>query len=50
MAATVAESDDAGSGGGCGGGERMKLLFSLGGRILPCPEMARCDMQAGTSE
>jgi hypothetical protein len=37
MAATVAESDDAGSGGGCGCGERMKLLFSLGGRILPRP-------------
>jgi hypothetical protein len=37
MVATVAELDDAGSGGGCGGGERMKLLFSLGDRILPRP-------------
>ncbi|RCV22172.1 hypothetical protein SETIT_4G199300v2 [Setaria italica] len=30
-------ADDGGSVGGSGGGERMKLLCSLGGRILPRP-------------
>ncbi|OEL38253.1 Serine/threonine-protein kinase CTR1 [Dichanthelium oligosanthes] len=38
MAATAgAAADDGGSVGGSTGGERMKLLCSLGGRILPRP-------------
>lgn len=37
MAATAGVADDGGSVGGGGGAERMKLLCSLGGRILPRP-------------